>query len=194
MSGGTTIGGTQVPAGASITVEEGVVVLEIPSADPVVIEVGLPGLPGVAGPVGPPGPAGPPGPSPGPITLTAAETIAIGDLVSLDTAGDVILADSTFATARWRFVGIATTAATATNPVDVQSNHGALVAATFAAAPGAAANGELVFLDDTAGRATLTPPVVSGRTRQIVGILQGADGLLVAPPLVLMPQFVSRLP
>lgn len=158
------------------------------------LEQGVKGEKGDDGPVGPAGPVGPPGPSPGPLTFTAADTIAIGDLVTFDSAGDIVRASSSFSGGAWRVVGVAATAATSSSPVDVFTNHGSLAGMTFGSAPAASANGSLVFLDSTLGRATLTPPTAGGNTRTLVGELQGADGIDVSPNVIFFPQFISRIP
>lgn len=129
------------------------------------------------------------------ITLTAGTTIAIGDVLSLDTAGDAILADSNTGTDTFAYViGIALTAATATNPVRVLSVSGDLVPVAFSAAPGAAANGSIVFISSTAGRATLTAPTGGGNVVYKIGILQGGDGADTTPTVIYQPQFLAKRP
>jgi hypothetical protein len=129
------------------------------------------------------------------LTLTAAATIQIGDLVALDSAGDAILADSDTGTDEDAYcIGVAATAATATNPVEVFSNSGSLVPANFGAAPGAAANGSVVFVSATGGQATLTAPTGGGNIIFKIGILQGADGVDTSPNVVIQPQFLSKRP
>ena len=129
------------------------------------------------------------------ITLTAGTTIAIGDVLSLDTAGDAILADSNTGTDTFAYViGIALTAATATNPVRVLSVAGDLVPVAFSAAPGAAANGSIVFISSTAGRATLTAPTGGGNVVYKIGILQGGDGADTTPTVIYQPQFLAKRP
>ena len=129
------------------------------------------------------------------ITLTAATTIAVGDVVSLDSAGDVILADANTGTDTDAYViGIAATAATATNPVRVFTVSGNLIPVNFSAAPGAAANGSIVFVSTTGGRGSITPPAGGGSVVYKVGILQGADGVDTSPTVVYQPQFLAKKP
>jgi len=129
------------------------------------------------------------------ITLTAATTIAVGDLVSLDTAGDVILADSNTGTDSTAYaIGVAASAATATNPVKIYTASGDLVPVNFAAAPGAATNGSVVFVSATGGVGTLTAPTGGGNVIFKVGILQGADGADTSPLVLFQPQFLAKRP
>jgi hypothetical protein len=80
----------------------------------------LSGGTGPQGPQGPPGPAGPSG-TPGTslvVTKTAGETISAGKAVYLDTATVVKLADHSVV-ARQKCIGIAKTAATSGNPIEI---------------------------------------------------------------------------
>lgn len=77
-------------------------------------------LSGGIGPQGPPGPAGPSG-TPGTslvVTKTAGETISAGKAVYLDTATVVKLADHSVV-ARQKCIGVAKTAATIGNPIEI---------------------------------------------------------------------------
>ncbi len=78
---------------------------------------------GSTGPQGPAGPAGPAGPSGTPgtslvVTKTAGETISAGKAVYLDTATVVKLADHSIL-ARQKCIGVAKTAATSGNSIEV---------------------------------------------------------------------------
>jgi predicted RecA/RadA family phage recombinase len=78
---------------------------------------------GGTGPQGPQGPAGPTGPSGVAgtslvITKTAGETISAGKAVYLDTATTVKFSDHSVP-ARQKCIGVAKTAATAGNPLDI---------------------------------------------------------------------------
>ena len=78
---------------------------------------------GGTGPQGPQGPAGPAGPSGTPgtsltVTKVAGETISAGKAVYLDTATVVKLSDRSVS-ARQKCIGVAKTAATAGNPIEV---------------------------------------------------------------------------
>ncbi len=78
---------------------------------------------GLAGPQGPPGATGPAGPSGVPgtslvVTKTAGETISAGKAVYLDTATVVKLSDHSVV-ARQKCIGVAKTAATAGNSIEI---------------------------------------------------------------------------
>lgn len=78
---------------------------------------------GVTGPQGPPGIQGPPGASGTPgtslvATKTAGETISAGKAVYLDTATVVKLSDHSVLS-RQKCIGVAKTAATLSNPIEV---------------------------------------------------------------------------
>ena len=129
------------------------------------------------------------------IEFTAGGPISIGDVVTFDTAGDVIRADSNTGTALDSYViGIAATASTATNPVRVFTVTGSNVPTTFGSAPGAADNSKVVFLSTTGGEATLTPPTGGGNVIFKVGILQGGDGASTTPKVLFQPEFIARRP
>jgi len=126
-----------------------------------------------------------------PVTRVAAVAIAAGDVVALDTVvGQVRPADATFASGLWQPAGIAAVGALAGAAVLVHEVHAQVVPARFAAAPPASSQRRPVFLDDTPGQVTLTPPDVSsaGRVRYLVGILQGTDGLSATPPILYQTQ------
>jgi hypothetical protein len=142
------------------------------------------------------GPQGPQGPAGGvaPQSFTAAEGIAIGEPLAVDSSGEALPADATFSANRWAAIGIATSTAAPAASVSAIVTHGSLVPMLFASAPAGASNGSLVFLSDTQGRATLTPPTTSGNVRFLLGILQGADGADTTPDVLFSPQYISRIP
>ena len=123
--------------------------------------------------------------------ITSAATIAIGDVVGVDTAGDAVLASATTALERFMPIGVATTAATAGNPVSIQPFDGRNGNPTYDSTPGAAANSDDVWLSTTLGRATLSPSVASGTSLVLLGTLQGADGATTTPSTALYRQHVS---
>lgn len=134
-----------------------------------------------------------PGGGGGTITRTAGEALSLGDLLTIDDAGEVVRADSTFSVGEYEVVYIALAAAAASASVDVASS-GDTVPVRFGAAPAASSNGDLVFLSATAGEATLSPPTTSGNVRFVVGLLQGADGVTTTPDVAIQPQYISRIP
>jgi len=128
----------------------------------------------------------------GGITLTAGENLSLGDLLSVDSSGEVVLADATFSSNVWELVYVALAAAASAASVDVASS-GDLVPVRFSSAPAGATNGDPVFLSATPGEATLTPPSTSGNIVFIVGVMQGADGVTTTPDVAFQPQFISRI-
>jgi len=130
------------------------------------------------------------------ITLTAGEALTAGDVVTIeDTTGDCVKADSnTGTTIDGLCIGIVAISAADTNPVKVYTVPGSLVPVTFAAAPAANRNGDPVYVSQTAGVATLTPPTASGNVVYVIGILQGADGADTSPLVVYQPQFIAVRP
>lgn len=128
-------------------------------------------------------------------TYTAGAAITVNDLVTLDSSGDVVPADSSIAGGSWDVIGVALATVPSGGTVAVQTTDGAPVPMRFIGAPAAAANGSRVFLSATSGVATLTPPVIgSGRIAFSVGLLQGADGASTTPNVVFRARYVSRLP
>jgi len=132
----------------------------------------------------------------GGITLTAGESLTAGDVVTIeDTTGDCIKADSnTGVTIDGLCIGIVAIGANDTNPVKVFTVPGSLIPVTFAAAPAANRNGDPVWVSQTPGVATLTPPTASGNVQYVIGILQGADGANTSPLIVFQPQFIAVRP
>lgn len=70
------------------------VIVEVPAADPVVIEVGVPGPVGPLGPVGPPGPIGPPGPGSDTFSSESDDTLVVGSPVYVKISGNLGLAQA----------------------------------------------------------------------------------------------------
>lgn len=128
------------------------------------------------------------------IKLTAAVAVTAGDVLTLDSAGEVELADASAPALDGLAVGIALRSAAAAADVAVVTVPGSLVPVRFAAAPAAGNNGRPVYISGTAGLGTLTPPTGSGTTRFLVGFLQGADGVTTTPNVIYQPQYLSRTP
>lgn len=166
-----------------VIVDEDRITVEVPSADPVVIEVGVPGLPG------PPGALAP-------VAEVSGEAVDVGDAVYLDADGRVRRASSVFASGAWRAYGIAASATLGAGEViNVWTLHGAPVpAARVDSPPLASDNGRHLFTTTTPGVLSLTPPTGQGQVRFVVAILQGADGSTSTPAVRLFPQFISRTP
>ena len=125
-------------------------------------------------------------------TFTAGEALTTGDLVALNTSGEVIRADSSIAGANWEVIGVANQTVGAAAPVLVTTRSGDCPIVRFTATPAGAANGSLVFLSTTSGLATTTPPVAVGNTIFTIGTLQGADGITATPVVVFRPQYLAQ--
>jgi len=130
------------------------------------------------------------------VELTAAAGgLATGQLIQVNTSGEAALADNNTGTVSDSFcVGVSTATFVAASTAQIHTVQGALVPMLFAAAPAAASNGSEVFLDSTAGRATLTAPSASGEVVFAVGILQGATGATATPAVLFMPRLVAVIP
>jgi len=124
-------------------------------------------------------------------TFTAAQALAIGDLIALDAAGQAILANSSIAGGNWEVVGVATNAVPPGGTVQAITHGGSAVGVTFTVPPPAALNGQTAFLSATNGRATMTPPTTPGNSVFQVGVLQGADGVSPTPTVVFRPHFTA---
>jgi hypothetical protein len=127
-----------------------------------------------------------PGGGGGTLTVTTDPALAAGQLVAFTTTGNVVLADSSLALSpdRYEVKGVATAIAPPGGVTQIYTDEGARVPVAFLAPPAAGANGSRVFLDTTAGFATLSVPP-SGNALVKVGILVGADGLTATPDVVI---------
>lgn len=125
-------------------------------------------------------------------SFTSGEALSVGDVLTLNAAGQVIRADASIAGGRWEVIGISKQAVAAFAPVQVYTKSGSCPNVRFGAPPAAALNGTLVFLDSVLGQASTTPPVGGGRTFFTVGTLQGADGITITPAVVFRPQFIAH--
>jgi len=135
----------------------------------------------------------PPAPFPT-VTMVAAETLAMGDLLCVvNSAGEMGKARSTYSADRWRVIAVALDVAIAGDNVPV-GLVGEVSPVLFGSAPAAASNGSLVYLSSTLGVATLTPPLTTGNVIFTVGVLQGANGLSSSPTVAFIPQYISRIP
>jgi len=128
------------------------------------------------------------------LLFTAGENLTAGDLVVLNTSGEVVRADSSIAGGNWRVMGVAKATVLSGAQVAVSTKAGAMPNVRFGTPPGAASNGSLVFLSTTSGVATTTPPVTSGNTIYRIGFLQGADGATTTPAVLFFPQFTAQRP
>jgi hypothetical protein len=124
-----------------------------------------------------------------PLTLTTDDPLFIGSLVTINTSGNVELADANTGLVNdARVIGPSLNNYLIGASAEIGAVPGKLVSVLFSAAPLAASNGEPVFLSDTPGFGTLTPPTASGTVIFLVGILQGADGITTTPSVVFQPK------
>lgn len=123
--------------------------------------------------------------------FVSGEALTAGDVLALDSTGDVIRADSSIGTANYEVIGVANETVGSGVPVQVVTHTGAVPNVNFTAAPGAGANGRLVFLSTSTGLASITPPGTSGNAIFTIGTLQGADGITTSPAVVFRPQLIA---
>jgi hypothetical protein len=123
--------------------------------------------------------------------FTSGEALTTGDLLTLDTAGDVIRADSSIGPANYEVIGVANQTVGIGVPVQVVTHTGAVPNVNFTVAPAGALNGGLVFLSTSTGLASTAPPGAGGNAIFTIGTLQGADGITTSPTVVFRPQLIA---
>jgi hypothetical protein len=129
------------------------------------------------------------------IELTTNDALVAGDLVQIETDGDVGLADADTGSLNDALVvGVSVGTAAGGATARIHTVQGALIPVRFTAAPAGANNGQVVYLSTTAGQATLTPPSGATTVRMAIGFLQGANGATTTPNVLFNPQFISRGP
>lgn len=128
--------------------------------------------------------------SPNVLSYTSASVISVGDLVAMNSSGDVVLGSVVYSSGIWKIIGVALTAANPTDPVSVGISGSFPI--NFSVAPAANTNGDPVFLDAASGKATLNPLDASGNIIFMVGTLTGADGITTNPSVIFEPQYISR--
>ena len=124
--------------------------------------------------------------------FTAGEALSVGDVLTFNSSGEVIRANSSIAGGEWEVIGVSKESVLLGSSVQVFTKSGSLPNTRFGVAPPAIQNGNLVFLDSTSGQATVTPPVTSGNTLFTIGTLQGADGVSMTPIVHFRPQFIAQ--
>jgi len=123
--------------------------------------------------------------------FTSGEALTAGDLLTLDSAGDVVRADSSIGTANYEVIGVSAETVGIGVLVQVITHSGAVPTVRFTAAPAGALNGRLVFLSTSAGLASTAPPGTGGNAIFTIGTLQGADGATTTPTVVFRPQLIA---
>ena len=121
---------------------------------------------------------------------TAGATVAVGDVLTYEaTTGKLVLADANGTGNLKNPTGTCRVASVLDSPTALAM--AGLVPVTFAAAPAASSIGAIVYLSETAGKGTLTPPSTSGSRVYMLGILASADGAATTVRVLWQPQFVS---
>lgn len=128
----------------------------------------------------------------GTVVIPTSVALVAGNIVTLDSAGALCLADPSLALTppRYNAFGVAKKAYAPGAKATVYSDEILLAPMLFAVAPLAADNGKRVYLSTTPGIATVTPTGV-GNALVLVGLLQGADGLTTTPDVLLQFQVVA---
>ena len=109
------------------------------------------------------------------IVGTAGEGVSAGDLVYTHSSGAIMKADaSAIATSFVTGAAMSTVSASATT--NIASLDGSLCIMAFDSAPSSSDYGKRVYLSETAGKATLTPPTTSGAVQYQLGILSLVSG------------------
>lgn len=128
-------------------------------------------------------------------SFTSGEAISTGDLLALNSAGAVIRANSSIAAGNYEVIGVSAQTVGAGVSVQVITHSGVLTNVNFTVAPGAASNGNFVFLSSTSGLASASPPFPPGGNAFFtIGTLQGANGATTSPAVVFRPQFLALHP
>ena len=115
------------------------------------------------------------------LRLIAGEALTKGDVISVATNGEAIVANAGTATGRQIVVGLTTASFAMGEEATIQVVGRA--DSLFAVPPGAADNGKEVFLSLTSGLVTLTPPTAAGTTLIRVGVLLTGDGASLTPAI-----------
>lgn len=127
------------------------------------------------------------------ITLTAAVNLSMGDVVSVNSAGQAQLADTNGALNPVRFytVGVVKAAVLAGQPVQIYANVLTRVPTRASAVFLAADNGKPVFLDAAVPGQVTLGQAPAGNAVVRVGILVGADGVTTTPDVLIQLQFIA---
>jgi len=130
------------------------------------------------------------------VELTAAAGgLSTGELIQINASGEAALADNNTGTVSDSFaIGVSTANYAGAATAQIHTVQGSLVPILFGAAPAGASNGSEVFLDSTAGQATLTAPSGTNEVVYAIGILQGANGVLTTPNVLFIPRLVAVIP
>jgi len=127
------------------------------------------------------------------ITVISDEALIEGDLLRINSSGNVVKAGSNTGTTNdSRVIGSSAGVFAIAESAEIRTRFGSVIPARFASAPAGLYNGSPVYLSGTAGLATLIPPTITGSIIFFLGILQGADGISVVPEIIFQPRLVAR--
>jgi hypothetical protein len=129
-----------------------------------------------------------------PVTkLVAGENLLVGDACVIEgSSGEAFKASADTTVNRRLVTAISKDAPPAGVLADFYTVRGVLIPIRFGAAPAAANNGDLCYLDTTSGLATLTAPTGPSTIVVELGVIQGADGASVTPLVIYDPQYRSQ--
>jgi hypothetical protein len=134
--------------------------------------------------------------------LVAGEDLLKGNLLRITNLGKVRLANAYTITAEEEDIKKARVVGTVSNKYDegesarVYATVGTLINVRFdeLEIPISTNNGQLVYLSTVDGLGTLDAPTSPGTVIFSIGILQGANGVNVAPKVVFQPSFIAFNP
>ncbi len=129
--------------------------------------------------------------APGKTSLVTSVNLVEGDLVTVNTSNQLVLADATFSTGFYDVIGSSTGTFLATAIATICVAVVSRIPVRFAVAPLASNRGDNVFLSAVAGFATLAPPG-AGNAIFLLGTLAQADGILTTVDIWFRPQFITR--
>lgn len=131
--------------------------------------------------------------TPGTTSVLTAQALVPGDLVTVDTSGQLVRATSIYSLGHFDVVGVSNGTFGIGESAEIRNNVLDRVPMRFASAPLASSNGARVFLDAVSGVATLTPPSTSDRIIVCLGTLHGADGATTTPLVWFRPNIVALI-
>lgn len=131
--------------------------------------------------------------APGTSTLLTAVNLLRGDLVTVNTSGQLVLASAVYSSGRYDVIGASLGNYTAGNPATINVGVIRRAPMRFAVAPPIGTIGNNVFLSATAGHAQLGPPLPGGNVAVLLGTLADADGVSTTVDVWFRPQIIGRI-
>ena len=137
-----------------------------------------------------------------PLFLEAGENLLKGNVLRITSLGKVKLAEAYTGSDSPEDIKKSRVVGSVSNKFDdgefarIYATIGTLINIRFAEdeIPISINNGSLVYLSQTPGLGTLTPPDSSGSVVFSLGVLQGANGSNIAPKVVFQPNFIAYIP